>query len=190
MTLPKSYYLQEDVVALSRNLLGKYLFTKRGEVVTGGMIIETEAYRGPHDRASHAHGNRRTPRNSVMYAEGGVAYVYLCYGIHYLFNIVTNCAEIPHAILIRAIRPTAGIELMAERRSKPISDPALAVGPGNLSQALAIDLSLNGAALTGDEIWLEEGIVVDDADIVAGPRIGVHYAGEDALLPWRFRLRN
>lgn len=187
---PLEYYQHHDVLFLSNDLLGKFLMTHIGPVVTGGMIIETEAYRGPEDKASHAFGNRRTKRNEVMYWQGGTAYVYQCYGIHALFNVVTNLADIPHAILIRAIQPTDGVEEMLRRRQKEKVDRTLAGGPGTLSQALGIKKSHNGLLLTGPTLWIEDrGVVVKDKDIIASPRIGVDYAGDHAQLPWRFRLK-
>jgi DNA-3-methyladenine glycosylase len=189
MILPLDYYKNHDVIALSRDFLGKYLFTNIDGVTTGGMIIETEAYRAPEDKASHAFGNRRTKRNEVMYHEGGTGYVYQCYGIHYLFNVVTNEADIPHAILIRAIRPEFGVEEMLRRRNKIKVDKTLAGGPGTVAQALGINLKLNGVKLSGPAIWLEDrGMIIPVEDILASPRVGVDYAGEDALLPWRFRI--
>src|ERR1700733_6763105 len=115
--LSDSFYRQEDVVDVARSLIGKYLCTCWEGVLTTGLIIETEAYRGPEDRASHAYNYRKTNRNSVMYEAGGVAYVYLCYGIHHLFNIVTNRLGVPHAVLVRAILPDEGVETMMHRRN-------------------------------------------------------------------------
>lgn len=185
--LPLSFYQQPDVLEISRQLLGKFLFTFFDESLTGGMIVETEAYRGPEDRASHAFGMRRTQRNEAMYRAGGISYVYLCYGLHRMFNIVTHQKEIPHAILIRAIIPTVGIETMLARRGKQKIDCKLTAGPGTLAQALGINLSHNGLSLTDSQIWIEDrGILVKEEEILALPRIGVDYAGEDALLPWRF----
>lgn len=187
--LSLEYYKNRDVIYLSRDLLGKYLFTNIDNELTGGMIIETEAYRAPEDRASHAFGNRRTKRNEVMYQEGGTGYVYQCYGIHYLFNVVTNEAEVPHAILIRAIKPEVGLDVMLRRRNKSKIDKTLCGGPGTVSQALGIDKKHNGLKLNGSTIWIEDrGNVIPAEDIVASPRVGVDYAGEDALLPWRFRI--
>lgn len=187
--LPLDYYKSHDVVFLSRDLLGKFLFTQIDSIITGGMIIETEAYRAPEDRASHAYGNRRTKRNEIMYSEGGVSYVYQCYGIHALFNIVTNDIGIPHAILIRAIEPTVGIDEMLRRRKKDKIDRTLSGGPGTLTQALGITCKDNGLSLAGPRIWIENrGVYVPPESIISSPRVGVDYAGEDALLPWRFRL--
>lgn len=186
--LPRSYFQHDDVLFLAKDLLGKNLYTLIDGIRTGGTITETEAYRGPEDRASHAFKGRRTARTEVMYQPGGVAYIYLCYGIHHLFNIVTYKEDVPHAILIRAVQPHTGIEFMLKRRHKKKLDPTLSSGPGVLSQALGMDLSLNGLSLDGPPVWVENGIRVSDAHILASPRIGVDYAKEDALLPWRFRI--
>lgn len=189
--LPLSFYQQDDVLAISRQLLGKCLFTCFDNQLTGGMIVETEAYRAPEDRASHAYGLRRTKRNATMYEAGGVCYIYLCYGLHVLFNIVTNQHGIPHAILIRALEPLEGMDLMLQRRHKAKIDRSLTSGPGALSQALGLTLNHKGFSLLGPEIWVEDrGLKVAASDIVASPRVGVDYAGEDAFLPWRFRLKN
>jgi DNA-3-methyladenine glycosylase len=188
--LPLSFYQQPDVLAISQQLLGKKLLTCLENELTGGIIVETEAYRAPEDRASHAFGLRRTKRNEAMYQNGGCCYVYLCYGIHILLNIVTNQAEIPHAILIRAIEPTVGIETMLRRRRKHKLDYRLTSGPGAVSQALGITLAHNREPLTGPIIWIEPGIEIQQDQIIASPRVGVNYAGEDAQLPWRFRVRN
>jgi len=188
--LTASFFLQADVVKIGRELLGKMLFTRSGRrPVCGGIIVETEAYGGARDRASHAYGNRRTRRTEIMFHGGGVAYVYLCYGIHSLFNIITNKEGIPDAVLIRAIQPVHGIEVMLKRRRKARLDRALTAGPGALSQALGIGLKHNGLSVSGDVIWLEQGIRIHPAQIAAGPRIGVPYAGADAQRPWRFWIR-
>jgi DNA-3-methyladenine glycosylase len=189
--LPLSFYQHEDVLKISRQLLGKYLLTNFDNFLTGGKILETEAYRAPEDRASHAYGMRRTKRNAMMYEAGGVCYIYLCYGLHSLLNIVTNQEGVPHAILIRAIEPIIGIETMLKRRHKDKVDRSLTNGPGVLAQALGITLSHNGLLLTGSQIWIEErGVLIREEEIITSPRIGVGYAGEDALLPWRFHLKN
>lgn len=191
MKLTREFYLQEDVVQLAKSLLGKVLYTDIGIGISAGMIVETEAYRAPEDKASHAYNNRRTERTELMYKEGGHAYVYLCYGIHNLFNIVSNKVDIPHAILVRAIQPVEGVELMLKRRNKQKLDYGLSSGPGLVSLALGIERQQNGADLTGNTIWLEDnGTVVEDTDIIASPRVGVSYAQEWAATPWRFRIRN
>ncbi|MFL5763002.1 MAG: DNA-3-methyladenine glycosylase [Bacteroidia bacterium] len=199
MKLDKDFYLSEDVVALSKDLLGKYLCTKINGKLTAGIITETEAYAGEIDKASHAFGNRRTKRTEIMFADGGVSYVYLCYGIHHLFNIVTNFKDVPHAILIRAIKPVTGIKTMLERRNiEPQKDlkgqidrdyKKISGGPGTVTQALGITTAYSGIDLTGNKIWIEDrGLKVNKKDIIAGPRVGVDYAGEDAKLPYRFIL--
>ncbi|MDF2455185.1 MAG: DNA-3-methyladenine glycosylase [Cytophagaceae bacterium] len=188
--LKASYYLNTDVVFLAKDLLGKTLCTRINNTLTGGIITETEAYAGVNDKASHAYNGRRTNRTETMYSKGGVSYVYLCYGIHHLFNIVTHAKDIPHAILIRAIYPTVGIEEIVQRRGVKLSKN-FCVGPGKVSQALGINLLHNNLSLTGKEIWLQDdGIKINPNDIHVGPRIGVDYAGEDAKLPYRFWTTN
>ena len=187
MKLTNAYFLQDDVVKIARDLLGKVLCTNINDQFTSGVIIETEAYAGVNDRASHAYGGRRTARNEVMYHEGGKAYVYLCYGIHHLFNVVTNLEGIPHAVLIRGIAPLDGIPIILQRRKARYLHDELTTGPGKVSSALGIHTSLNGMALTGNTLWIEDrGLKFEDNEVSIGPRIGVHYAGEDALLPYRF----
>ncbi|MDQ0781845.1 DNA-3-methyladenine glycosylase [Chryseobacterium sp. W4I1] len=190
MKLPLPYYLNQDVIFLARDLLGKVLFTEINGNVTAGIIVETEAYFGVLDKASHAYGGRRTERTETLYSPGGVSYVYLCYGIHHLFNIVTSTEGEPHAVLIRAVEPLIGKEIMEFRRNMPASKTAISSGPGSAAKALGIDRSFNKKDLTENEIWIEDhGIRYSDEEIVAGPRIGVAYAQEDALLPWRFYIK-
>lgn len=185
------YFLNDDVVFLAKDLLGKYVFTLIDGQIAGGMISETEAYRGITDRASHAFGGRRTKRNEMMYARGGVAYVYLCYGMHHMLNFVTNEREVPDAVLIRGIIPTHGEELMLRRTGKSQCSPTLTDGPGKVCKALGINMELNGVTLDSDILWVEDrGVVIPDGRIAVGPRIGVDYAGEDAKLPWRFLLQH
>ncbi|MBS4169164.1 DNA-3-methyladenine glycosylase [Parachlamydia sp. AcF125] len=191
MQLTLDYFQQEDVLKLGQDLLGKYLMTHMDGLLTGGQIVEVEVYRGPEDRASHAWNNRRTKRNAVMYEEGGACYVYWCYGIHALFNIVAHKKEVPHAILIRAIQPEIGVETMLERRKSSRLSRATAGGPGALTQALGITVKHNGLLLTGPFIWVEDrGVTVPLKEIVCSPRVGIDYAGEDALLPWRYRIKD
>lgn len=192
MKLPKKFYLRNNVVKIARDLLGKFLFSSIDGIVTGGIITETEAYAGVNDRASHAFGGRRTTRTEVMYAEGGASYVYLCYGIHSLFNVVTNKKDIPHAILVRAIHPVEGVTRMRNRRNNPkVPDSRLCVGPGTVAQALGIHFSHSGKSLLENEIWIEDRDIKIKPDIiVTGQRIGVDYAGKDALLPYRFKISN
>lgn len=189
MVLPVSYYLNDDVVAVAKSLLGKLIVTSFDGKTTSAMITETEAYAGATDKASHAFGNRRTARTEVMFAEGGVAYVYLCYGIHHLFNVVTNVAGIPHAVLIRAGEPLEGIDQMLLRRKKLSLTPALTSGPGALSAALGIHTCHSGVALNGDGISIHDmGTNIGPSQIIAATRVGVAYAGADALLPYRFYI--
>ena len=194
---PLSFYRQTDVVRIARQLLGKSLFTETKGMVTGGIITETEAYAGITDKASHAFGGRRTERTQIMYRDGGYAYVYLCYGIHSLFNIVTNVEGVPHAVLIRGIFPTVGLDLMLERRQMKKAGADFCKGPGKISKALGIHYSHTGLLLSASavnneafKIWIEDNeILVQDEDIISSKRIGVDYAEEDALLPYRFELK-
>ncbi len=189
--LPAHFYTRPDVVQVAKDLLGKYLVTYFDGQLTAGKIVETEAYRAPDDRACHAFGNRRTARTEVMFAEGGQAYIYLCYGIHHLFNVVTGEEGMAHAVLVRAVEPIDNVELMLERRSMSSPAPKLTAGPGALSQALGIRTRHSGISLLdpGSPIWLEDrGEVVMEENIVASPRVGVGFAGECALWPWRFRI--
>jgi len=190
LILPRSFYLNEDVLALTQSLLGKVLVTKIDGMVTSGVIIETEAYYGIEDKACHAYNHRKTERTKTMYLEGGVGYVYLCYGLHHLFNIVTAKAGVPHAVLIRAIKPLSGQEMMLKRRKMTTIKPNLSAGPGTLSQALGITRALNGLPLTKAPIWVEDhGIIIPKNQIIAGPRVGIDYAEEYRDMPWRFRLQ-
>ncbi|ALI99470.1 DNA-3-methyladenine glycosylase [Rufibacter tibetensis] len=188
--LTQDFFTRPDSVTIARDLIGKHFFSSFDGVLTGGMIVETEAYSGLNDAACHAHLGRRTKRTQVMYEQGGIAYVYLIYGIHALFNIVTNAEGIADAVLIRAIEPTEGIEEMQLRRGLTKVEPRLTAGPGLVTQALGISTQHNGTDVNGNEIWFEDrGVLVPEAQIVAGPRVGVAYAGADALLPWRFSLK-
>lgn len=188
--ISSSFYNREDVVSLARELIGKRLCTFVNKQYTSGIITETEAYAGVADKASHAFGGRFTERTKTMYEKGGTSYVYLCYGIHHLFNIVTNKKGTPHAILIRGIFPEEGIEIMLQRRGKNKADKTLAAGPGTVSQALGIQVKHSGISLLEQTIWLEETSISVPAELIsAGPRIGVDYAGEDAKLPYRFLLK-
>lgn len=185
--LPLRFFRHADVQQVARELLGKQLCTRIDGALCKVLISETEAYAGENDRASHASGGRRTPRTEVMYEDGGCAYVYLCYGIHHLFNVVTNGRDVPHAVLIRAGYPLYGVEFMQERRGKPYADGRLLAGPGMLAQGLGITTALTGASLRGKTVWIEDkGIDVPRAHIKTGPRIGVDYAGADAALPYRY----
>jgi len=187
--LPHSFYLSNDVESIAYSLLGKFLFSKVNGILTGGIITETEAYKGVEDKASHAYGGKRTKRTEVMYKQGGISYVYLCYGVHYLLNVVTAEANIPDAVLIRGIYPITGAKHMMDRTGKSKVDYNLTNGPGKLTKALGIDISLNDVSYMDDKLWIEDkGISTLEQDIIKGPRIGVDYAGEDSLLPFRFVL--
>ncbi len=188
--LPVSFYRRENVVEIAKELLGKILGTNYNGIVTSGRIVEVEAYNGIVDKASHAFGGRRTNRNEIMYANGGVAYVYLCYGIHHLFNVVTHTKETPHAILIRALEPVKGIDEMLKRVGKKKLDNTLTRGPGNISKALGITTEHSGISLLGKELFIvDDGFEYTQKEIAASPRIGVDYAGNDALLPYRFFIK-
>ena len=188
MKLPDSFYQRTNVVKIARELLGKVLFTNVNGIITAGMIVETEAYSW-REKGCHAYRAKKTNRNAVMFEGGGHTYVYLCYGMHYLFNIVTNEPDVPEAVLIRAVQPVHGIEEMLMRRGKLKNEFHLTSGPGKLTKALGIDRKLNGKFLLGNEVWVEDsGTKISSRNILASPRIGIDYAGDDALLPWRFTL--
>jgi DNA-3-methyladenine glycosylase len=187
--LPKEFYLSKLTAKIARSLLGKLLIIPddKGRRVSG-MIVEVEAYLGVDDRAAHSHGGRRTSRNEVMYGEGGHVYVFFVYGMYYQLNFVTGTADHPHAILIRGVEPVEGIEIMRERRGS-MKDTNLTSGPGKLAIAFGVNRELNGADLTGERIWLEDYKKISKRDIELGPRIGIDYAGNDALLPLRFWVK-
>lgn len=188
--LPRSFYAGADPLAIARNLLGcRLVVPTRDGTRVSGIIVETEAYTGPEDKAAHSYGNRRTNRNEVMYGPPGRAYVFFIYGMHFHFNVVTNRESIPHAILIRAIEPEEGIEIMRQRRQVKDSRQ-LTSGPGKLCSALGVDRSYNMADLTGNKIWIERGRKVDPSEIERGPRVGIDYAEEYIDVPWRFWLRD
>jgi DNA-3-methyladenine glycosylase len=193
--LPVLFYQRENVTEVAKDLLGKLLVTNWNGIITSGRIVEVEGYNGVVDKASHAFGGRRTKRNEIMYADGGVAYVYLCYGIHHLFNVVTNCKETPHAILIRALEPVKGIDTMLLRTGKknPDSyreDNTLTKGPGNLSKAMGLFTKHSGFSLLSKELFIaDDGFVFNKKEIASSPRIGVDYAGKDALLQYRFFIK-
>ena len=187
--LPLSFYRRHDVVTIARELLGKVLVTNWEGQCTSGRIVEAEAYAGDVDQASHAFRGR-TPRTKVMFEEGGRAYVYLCYGIHQMFNIVTNKLDIPHAILIRALEPLEGIDIMLERTGKKTLDHTLTRGPGNVGKALGFHTTQCGTELNSDEIYIaDDGFKVSDDMLGISVRIGVEYAGKDAKLPYRFFIK-
>jgi DNA-3-methyladenine glycosylase len=185
--LGRAFYEREDTIAVARELLGKLIVTRFNGVETTGRIVETEAYCGITDRASHAYNNRRTARTEIMFRHGGVAYVYLCYGIHHLFNVVTGKENIPHAVLIRAIEPVSGREEMLSRTGRSKWDKNIGSGPGNVTRALGIATRHSGCSLQDEVLFLaQDEFLLPDKNIIVTPRIGVDYAGEDALLPYRF----
>lgn len=187
MKLPNSFYQRQNVTTIAKELIGKVLVTNVNNKLTSGIIVETEAY-SYKERGCHAFKGM-TPRNKVMFEEGGVTYVYLCYGIHHLFNVVTNQKDKADAVLIRALEPLVGQSVMQERM-KTKSLNKITSGPGKLTKALGIDRNHNGLFLQNHEIWIEEGSSrVLAKNILASPRIGIDYAGEDAKLPWRFMLK-
>ncbi len=189
--LPLSFYRQPDVVAIARSLLGKYFFSHIDGHLCGGVIAETEAYAGVIDRASHAYNGRRTTRTETMYLPGGVSYVYFTYGMHHLVNVVTAGKDIPHAVLIRGIIPTAGVEIQKVRRKMPAGGKQLTNGPAKVCQALGITLQHNTISLAGKVLWIaDDGFVPQEEQIIVTSRVGVDYAGEDARLPYRFILKH
>lgn len=187
--LPKTFYTRDNVVSIARDLIGKLLVTDHNGIITVGRIVETEAYNGRKDKACHAF-LKRTKRTEVMYKAGGIAYVYLCYGIHHLFNIVTNKEGYADAVLIRALEPLKGIEIMKSRRNLE-NVKFLTSGPGKLSSAMRIRKEDTGTDLTGNYIWIgSDAIQENPENIEVDRRINVDYAEEDALLPWRFFIKN
>ena len=189
MKLPREFYTRSNVLTISRELLGKLLVVpdEEGRRVSG-KIVEVEAYRGPEDRASHAFGGRRTKRTETMYQLGGHAYVYFVYGMYYQFNVVTNVLDIPHAILVRAVEPVEGLEIMRARRGAH-KDRNLTSGPGKLCIAMGIDRGLDTEDLVGERVWLEEYEKVPRSKIASGPRVGIDYAQEWIEKPWRFWIK-
>lgn len=188
----RTFFTDHDVVTIAKRLLGCHLFTRVEGEITSGIIVETEAYRGKDDKACHAFNYKRTKRTETMFLEGGHAYVYLCYGIHKLFNIVVSAKGEPDAVLIRAIEPLQGLEQMMLRRKIKVIKPQLTAGPGVLSKALGIDKSMNNVDLTNIDspIWIEMKEAIQEENIIAGPRIGIDYAEECVEWPWRFCIKN
>lgn len=188
--LAEEFYRRVDVLQIAKELLGKVLVTTFKTIETSGRIVEVEAYNGVADKASHAYGGRRTQRTEVMYAAGGVAYVYLCYGMHHLFNVITHTKDVPHAILIRAIAPLTGIDEMLKRRKKLKADYTLTKGPGSVAQALGIKVAHTATSLIDNEIFIaDDGFRYPETNIGTSARIGVDYAGADSLLPYRFYVK-
>jgi len=188
--LPRQFYTRSNVLTIARDLLGKLLVVPAPDGTrVSGLIVEAEAYRGPKDRASHAYGGRRTRRTETMYQLGGVAYIFFVYGMYNQFNVVTNAVDIPHAILVRALEPIEGIELMKQRRHGH-GERNLTNGPGKLCIALGIDRSFDSADLLGNKVWIEEGERVPRSRIASGPRIGIDYAEQWVDKPWRFWIKS
>jgi DNA-3-methyladenine glycosylase len=196
--LPIAFYQRKDVVKIAEDLIGKILVSKFDGRLTSGMIVETEAYIGLTDKASHSFGGRRTAKNEYMYAAPGTAYVYVCYGMHQLFNVVTNKKDIPDAVLIRAIEPLQGMDIMLQRTGKLKSNNTLTRGPGNVGKALGINKAHSGLNLLGNELFICEGIVIKEKDsgrskrpdpVGSSKRIGVENSGLAALYPYRFYLK-
>jgi DNA-3-methyladenine glycosylase len=189
MKLSRKFFTRPGTVRIARDLLGKLLVVP---VASGtrvsGMIVETEAYLGIEDRAAHSHGGRRTARNEITYAEGGHVYVFFVYGMYYQLNFVTGLVDHPHVVLIRAVEPVEGVEIMRERRGK-MPDKNLTSGPGKRCVALDIDRGLNGEDLLAEKIWVEDYRSFSNDEIAIGKRIGIDYAGEDANKPWRFWVK-
>jgi len=186
--LPDSFFKRSNVTLIAKQLLGKKLVTNVLGNRSGGIIVETEAY-SFRERGCHAYNNKMTNRNKVMFETGGVAYVYLCYGIHNLFNVVTNKQGMADAVLVRALQPIEGEEWMLSRM-KTKSAKRITSGPGKLTKALGIDRSFDGKYLNSAEVWIEDGMRVSSRQVVSSARIGIDYAGEDALLPWRFSIKD
>jgi DNA-3-methyladenine glycosylase len=184
------FYDREDVLQIAKELLGKIIVTKFDNAITSGRIVETEAYTSVADKASHAFGGKRTARNEAMYSVPGTSYVYICYGMHHLFNVVTNKKNIPDAVLIRAVEPLKGIDIMLKRTGKKKLDDTLTKGPGNAGKALGIDKQHSGSNLTGNKIFIvEDGFIADESITGISRRIGVEGAKESALLPYRFYIK-
>ncbi|MEP3390201.1 MAG: DNA-3-methyladenine glycosylase [Reichenbachiella sp.] len=186
--LPNGFYRRSNVLEVAKDLLGKVLCTEIDGQLCKGKIIEVEAYSGTNDKACHANNGRRTARTEVMYAEGGCAYVYLCYGIHHLFNVVTNVADKADAVLIRALEPLEGMEVMKNRLNS--SNKKLTNGPGILAKSLGIKTVHTGLTLDQIPVWIEYAETIANELIIETTRVGVEYAEEDALLPWRFYVRD
>ena len=188
--LPRSFYEREDPVEVAIDLLGKIVRVDHGKSACAARIVEAEAYGGPKDRASHA-WRGRTPRNEAMFGKPGTAYVYLCYGIHRMFNVVTAPENVPSAVLVRAVEPIKGREFMARQRKLPPDDFRMTAGPGALTSALGIRMEWDRTDLVCGPIRIEDdGMRFFSAQIQKRPRVGVNYAGPAAKFRWRFSVRD
>ena len=188
--LPIQFYERKDVLLIAKELIGKIIVTNFEGTITSGRIIETEAYVGLTDRASHSFGGKRTTRNEHMYSVAGTVYVYICYGMHHLFNVVTNETNLPDAVLIRAVEPITGIDTMLKRTGKPKLDNTLTKGPGNEAKALGISKRKYKKKLDNDEIYIaDDGFKIAETTIGISRRIGVEGSGDAALLPYRFYVK-
>lgn len=187
--LARTFYL-DDTVAVARNLLGCTLWRRSGRQWAAARIVETEAYLGANDLASHARKGLRSARNEAMYLEGGHAYVYFTYGMHFCMNVVTGEEGIAEAVLLRAARPIEGLERIRERRPKAKNEFELMNGPGKFCMAMEIGRELNGHRLDTPPLLITQRVtVVDDADIAVTPRVGIDGAGDATHWPLRFFLR-
>lgn len=188
MIIPQSFYLREDTLTIAKELLGKYVFTKINGIITGGMIVETEAYLGVTDASCHSFNNRKSTKNATMYEQGGVAYMYICYGIHDMLNLVTGPINESHVVLIRAIEPTIGMELMMERRGN-VAIKKLTNGPGSLAKALGLNKSFDRESLISNRLWLEDqGVIIEPHKIKETPRIGINCPEPFLSAPWRYLI--
>jgi len=188
--IAREFYTREDTLQIAQDLLGKTLVVPTADGArVSGIIVETEAYLGIEDKAAHSYGNRRTKRTETMFAVGGTVYIFFVYGMYFQFNVVAREIGAPHAVLIRAVEPVEGIELMRERRGR-MKDNNLTSGPGKLCIALGIDKTFNNEDLLGRRVWLEDGEKITSNKIACGKRVGVDYAGEYAEKPWRFWVNN
>tara|TARA_Y100001970_G_C14128219_1_gene800199 strand:- start:435 stop:1010 length:576 start_codon:yes stop_codon:yes gene_type:complete len=187
--IPLDFFLNHNVQEIARDLLGAVIYTQINNKISSAIITETEAYQGPEDKASHAYNNNKTNRTKIMYQDGGCCYIYLCYGIHHLFNIVTNTSKIPHAVLIRSGKINSGLKHIKKRRKINIDNAKLLNGPGNFAKGLGIDMNLNGQYLNNQSIWIEPSTIYKKK-VKEAPRIGIDYAAEYASRPWRYILQN
>lgn len=190
--LPQSYYQSEDVLALAQDLLGKIIVSEVDGYRVAARIVETEAYKAPEDKASHAYGNKKTARTATMYEQGGRSYIYLCYGIHHLCNVVTGPKDVAHAVLIRAVEPIQGVDIINDRRQVKGSRYNTANGPGKWTQAMGITTRFNNHTYHDNHslIRIYDGPSIPSKDVVESARVGVEYAKECALWPWRYYIRD